>query len=30
MKLALDHWQQAPERSVVAVPPRVQESGYVG
>jgi hypothetical protein len=28
-QLDLDHWQQAPERTVIAVPPRVQESGDV-
>jgi hypothetical protein len=30
MELVLDHRQQTPERLVIAIPPRVQKSGYVG
>jgi hypothetical protein len=29
MKLALDHGQQAPERGLVPVPPRLQQRGYI-
>jgi hypothetical protein len=30
MERAFDDWQQATERALVAIPPRVQDSGYVG